>query len=41
MHSHAHGGAGGHADPHDFNAGDAESLKSEDDEDFETDMGES
>ena len=33
IHSHGHGGAGGHADPHDFNAGDAESLKSEDDED--------
>jgi hypothetical protein len=28
-------------DPHDFHAGDAESLKHEGDEDFETDMGES
>ena len=28
-------------DPHDLNAGDAHSLKNENDEDFETDMGES
>ncbi len=36
-----HGGASGHFDPNDLNAGDAESLKSEGDEDFETDMSES
>ncbi len=38
---HSHGGPGGHVDPNDLNAGDAESLKNEDDGDFETDMGES
>ncbi len=38
---HAHDASGGQADPNDLNAGDAESLKHEDDEDFETDMGES
>ena len=41
MHGHSHGSPSGHADPNDLNAGDAESLKNEDDEDFETDMGES
>ncbi len=38
---HSHSSTTGHYDPNDFNAGDAESLKNEGDEDFETDMSES
>ena len=33
--------AGRHADPNDLQAGDAESLRNEGDEDFENDMSES
>jgi hypothetical protein len=38
---HSDDSAKGHFDPNDLNAGDAESLKSEGDEDFENDMSES